>query len=611
MTIQTTANKAQGLGNGLTTNFNYSFIIPSLTQLVVQLTDNTVTPPTTVTLDPSTYSVSGISNPAGGSITYPLSGSPLLANQNITISRIVPLSQLSSIINQNGYYPAVIENALDYLTMITQQLQEAVSRAFTLAITDVSGASPILAKPIPGGVIAWDALGLNLVNAALTGSGVIAVPGAPSLVFYAGGNVFSAISIVAGAGIQVNFGSGVGGNPTILIPAGGITGSMLDANIVLPAGAVATTAVLTDSTTKVASTAFVQAVVANSQENLIYNPNFNIDQINEGVLTTVVAFNSWNAQDAWSGYAQGTGAFTMQRVADPDNALAKALKIQCSVINAAPAAADYNFIEHCIEGYDASSLQFGTITPSQVTVSFKFKSNVTGTYGVALSNNARNRSYVGSIVVTDVNEHVYSITLTGDATGAWLFDSSVGIRLSLCLTAGANFFLAVGAWGAVQAIASPAQVNFMANVANICYLKQVQMVAGPIIMPWAPRNYGKELTKAQRYYWKTFSQGQAVGGNSGTHLGSLNYRASNAGVVFAGAHVQYPNTMRTIPTITTYNPLAAGASWRNITLVADSGAPGAFLSVGDGACFISNPQVVGDAIGNEIAIHAAFNARLS
>jgi microcystin-dependent protein len=265
MTIQTTANKTFGLGNGLTTNFNFNFLLPNASQLVVQLTDNTVNPPTTVTLNPNTYNLTGVGVATGGTVTYPLAGPPLAAGQNLTISRIVPLSQLASIRNQNGYYPGVIEDALDYLTMITQQLQEITARAFTLAITDTSGASPILAAPVAGGVIAWDATGLKLTNAALAAAGIVALPLNAGLAVYAGNSAFGTSRVLtAGAGLQVNNGDGIAANPTILVPAGAITGSMLAPAVVIPAGGslgngvTAATQAQGDSSTKAATDAFVQ-----------------------------------------------------------------------------------------------------------------------------------------------------------------------------------------------------------------------------------------------------------------------------------------------------------------------------------------------------------------
>ncbi|WP_017773851.1 glycosyl hydrolase family 28-related protein [Paraburkholderia kururiensis] len=126
MTISTTSNKAVLQGNGSTTSFPFSFIVPQQNELVVIFTDQNGTQ---TTLQANQYSVSGLNNASGGSVSYPLSGSPIPSGTSITIMRIVPYQQLTDLINQGGYYPNVVEGALDYLTMQTQQLSEIASRA--------------------------------------------------------------------------------------------------------------------------------------------------------------------------------------------------------------------------------------------------------------------------------------------------------------------------------------------------------------------------------------------------------------------------------------------------------------------------------------------------
>lgn len=139
MTVSTTANRVVGIGNGATTVWNYSFIIPNATQAVVQITDRTTGAVTTLTA--AQYSITGINNPVGGTVTY----SPALTtNQTITIQRIVPLTQVVDLDNQGAFYPTVVEGSLDYLTMITQQLSDSLSRAF------VGSPNGVLTVPMGG-----------------------------------------------------------------------------------------------------------------------------------------------------------------------------------------------------------------------------------------------------------------------------------------------------------------------------------------------------------------------------------------------------------------------------------------------------------------------------
>lgn len=140
-TVGTTSSSVTAQGNGVTTAFNYAFIMPSASYAVVQITDTTVTPTVVTTLSPTQYSITGINNSSGGTVTYPLSGSPLASGKYITISRVVPLIQTTSLCSQGPTFCA-IEHALDYLTYIAQQLQTEIS-----AILIQIGLSPVIGPP--------------------------------------------------------------------------------------------------------------------------------------------------------------------------------------------------------------------------------------------------------------------------------------------------------------------------------------------------------------------------------------------------------------------------------------------------------------------------------
>ncbi len=124
-------------GNGATIIFPFGFIIPSASDLVVSITNNNASPAATTILSSTQYTATGIGNQSGGNVTYPVSGSPLPAGWSITIQRIVPYAQDTSLTNQGAFYPAVVEACLDDLTMQTQQLA-----------AQMAGAAPIVAANI-------------------------------------------------------------------------------------------------------------------------------------------------------------------------------------------------------------------------------------------------------------------------------------------------------------------------------------------------------------------------------------------------------------------------------------------------------------------------------
>lgn len=120
-------------GNGVTTEFPYNFYVQQAGHMVVSITDNTQDPAQTTVLSASQYSVTGIGSDTGGTVTYPLSGSELPAGWSITIQRIVPYQQSTSLTNQGAFYPQVVEAALDFLTMGLQQIEAQLTGAVPAA----------------------------------------------------------------------------------------------------------------------------------------------------------------------------------------------------------------------------------------------------------------------------------------------------------------------------------------------------------------------------------------------------------------------------------------------------------------------------------------------
>lgn len=343
-----------------------------------------------------------------------------------------------------------------------------------------------------------------------------------------------------------------------------------------------------------------------SRPNLLVNPNWQIDQINEGALYTVSAADV-RGPDGWSGSAVGGGVFKLRTLADPDNAALKCLEITCTTADAAMAATDDYFIYSAIEGYDAAALMAGTAAALSITAQFKFKSNVNGVYGVSIANSALNRRYIGTFTVADASEHEYTLSLTLDTSGTWLYTNGAGLYMRICLAAGANFQSTAGAWAAGAEQTTSAQANFMSVNTNVAYLKRVQLLPGALVQPYRNADLQKELAKAQRYYAKTFNQGIAPADNAG-FLGSISGGLPVAGT---GAPVQtwrYPVEMRAVPTVTRYNPGSAGGSgnWRSTTDAASETA----TTIVTGTAAASFGFGTAAAV-NILHLHAAANARLS
>jgi hypothetical protein len=157
-------------GNGSATSFPFSFKVFAKADLqIVRLSALDIE--STLTLD-SDYTVTlnadQDANP-GGTVTYPISGSPLAIGERLTIRGALEIEQQTDFTNQGGFYPQTYEDALDRLTMLVAQVSEENDRAVRapVSLADVDTALPI---PVAGAALVWNEDGTAIVNGVPTES---------------------------------------------------------------------------------------------------------------------------------------------------------------------------------------------------------------------------------------------------------------------------------------------------------------------------------------------------------------------------------------------------------------------------------------------------------
>lgn len=159
-------------GNGTTADYSYTFRIDDKSQLAVyETTDLGVKTLLTVDTD---YTVSGIGNDAGGIITRVAGNLP--TDYIWYIRSDYKNTQLTAFRSQGAFKPDVHESAMDKLTFLIQQLQDAVDRSMRLAAdVDYSGVSVVLPEPIAGYTLAWNETATALVNQLFKSAGDLTV----------------------------------------------------------------------------------------------------------------------------------------------------------------------------------------------------------------------------------------------------------------------------------------------------------------------------------------------------------------------------------------------------------------------------------------------------
>jgi hypothetical protein len=278
-------------GNGSTVSFPFTFKVFQASDLYVVQTDptgietvQTLTAQYTVTLNSNQDS-----NPGGSvvMITAPATGYLLTLGSQVSSTQPLVLT------NTGGFYPTVINDAFDRVTILVQQLLEQMSRAvlvnFSSSITPSTFTNYIVAiynnlAAIIG--VNSNATNINAVNA--NSANINTVAGNNTNVTNVGGNITNVNTV---AGISANVTS-VAGNATNIN-----TVAANNANITTVAGVSANVTTVAGNTTNINTVATNIAAVNNVSTNMT-------------AVTNAVASASAAATSATNAASSATSAST-------------------------------------------------------------------------------------------------------------------------------------------------------------------------------------------------------------------------------------------------------------------------------------------------------------
>ena len=155
MSISSSTNRNDYVGNGATDTYNYTFRIFDEGDLEVTIRD-TSDVETTLALS-TDYTVTGVGSSGGGTIVLVNSAQSWLDGDGdlksgyaLTIRRVLDLVQETDIRNQGAFYPEIHEDQFDKLVMIAQQQQDELSRSASMPVTVAASAfSPEFPASLP------------------------------------------------------------------------------------------------------------------------------------------------------------------------------------------------------------------------------------------------------------------------------------------------------------------------------------------------------------------------------------------------------------------------------------------------------------------------------
>jgi hypothetical protein len=340
-------------------------------------------------------------------------------------------------------------------------------------------------------------------------------------------------------------------------------------------------------------------------KNRIINGAMMIDQRNAGAS---VSTNSSFVTDRWKIIFGGGGVLSAQQSTTAPEGFTNSLYITATTADSSITSTDEYSFRQTIEGYNVSDLGWGTVNAKSVTLSFKARSSVTGTFSGVVRNNASNRVYVFTYTINSANTwETQAITIPGDTTGTWLTNNSIGLHIIWSLGAGSSRVSTAGVWGTDGAIqGATGQVNWIATSGATFYITGVQLEKGSTATSFDYRPYGTELALCQRYYH------QITGGTN-------SFAAVGSGAVASGTNASIyttlPVTMRANPTMSYTGSITVDAGPSNVgTFSSITTSYGGAASIWFNVNTTGNTLTVGRAAivycGNATTNFVTFSAEL-
>lgn len=347
--------------------------------------------------------------------------------------------------------------------------------------------------------------------------------------------------------------------------------------------------------------------------NLVINGPMEIGQEKGTTAQTSISALAYVA-DMFNYNLSGTGVVTLQQIADAPTGLKYSSKVTVTTADAAIAAGDFYKLGTAIEGYRIARAGLGAAGALSIALGFWVKAHRTGIYCISFRNAATNRSYVQEYTINAADTWEYkTVVATGDTTGTWATDNSVGLHIGWALAAGSTFQTTNATWAAGNFFATANQVNGVGAVTDLFAITGVSITLGgtpiPQDMSFFTRPFLEELTLCKRYYEKSFNYATAPAQNAGTSTGETVSAAIVGGANPSRWHVPFKVGKRAAPTVTFYNPSAANAQVRDLSAAADCSASSA-INIGEGSFAVDTTGNAGTAAGNRLAIHWTADTRI-
>jgi hypothetical protein len=233
--------------------------------------------------------------------------------------------------------------------------------------------------------------------------------------------------------------------------------------------------------------------------NLVYNGAMEVAQ--RGTSFTATTSDIYTV-DRFQWMVPGGGAgFAITQETDAPNGLAKSVKIATTTTGTADLL---SIFRQRFEGQDTYHLAYGSSGAKSTTLSFWVKSNITGTFGVAvIQHSTTQRGSYHHYTITAANTwQKVVVNIPGDTGGASIYNQTMECSIDWFLSGVDTGSTPDGTWGArtTNQFLGTGTTELQSSTNNYWQITGVQWEVGDVATPFERRPYGTELALCQRYY---------------------------------------------------------------------------------------------------------------